>query len=373
MDDFKGVGFVQREIASVALELKEMVQAANVIFLKPSDAHVYSVTLNRRQGKGRQQNATRGGSVFHAELYNVGAALDETLYTNTRSIIYTSATLTVNGSFKPFEESVGLNTSDQSQAAQLKLDPCFDFDSNMKVYVVSDIPEPNDPAYMEALQAFLRDAHVAQGGAMLTLFTNKKDMDRCYSAVEPALKENDLRLVCQRWGVSVKGLRDDFVSDEALSLFALKSFWEGFDAPGATLRGVVDPEAAVQQAHRPLVARAQGARRQRLAALRPAEGRAGGAPGGRKADSQGRRRGRADLVRLAPAFEGLRQGVHRLAAQQQRHRGHRRRDLQHASPLEHTNGTLQASARLYFVPDAVRQSFLISTRPMKTSETSRNL
>ena len=252
MDDFKGVGFVQREIASVALELKEMVQAANVIFLKPSDAHVYSVTLNRRQGKGRQQNATRGGSVFHAELYNVGAALDETLYTNTRSIIYTSATLTVNGSFKPFEESVGLNTSDQSQAAQLKLDPCFDFDSNMKVYVVSDIPEPNDPAYMEALQAFLRDAHVAQGGAMLTLFTNKKDMDRCYSAVEPALKENDLRLVCQRWGVSVKGLRDDFVSDEALSLFALKSFWEGFDAPGATLRGVVIPKLPFSKPTDPL-------------------------------------------------------------------------------------------------------------------------
>lgn len=34
-------------------------------------------------------------------------------------------------------------------------------------------------------KAFLRDAHVSQGGAMLTLFTNKKDMDRCYSAVEP--------------------------------------------------------------------------------------------------------------------------------------------------------------------------------------------
>lgn len=252
MDDFKGVGFAQREIASVALELKEMVQAANIIFLKPSDAHVYSVTLNRRQGKGRQQNATRGGSVFHAQLYNVGAALDETLYTNTRSIIYTSATLTVNGSFKPFEESVGLNTGEQSQAAEIKLDPCFDFDSNMKVYVVNDIPEPNSPDYMEALQVFLREAHVAQGGAMLTLFTNKKDMDRCYSAVEPALKESDLRLVCQRWGVSVKGLRDDFVRDEALSLFALKSFWEGFDAPGATLRGVVIPKLPFSKPTDPL-------------------------------------------------------------------------------------------------------------------------
>lgn len=40
----------------------------------------------------------------------------------------------------------------------------------------------------------------------------------------------------------MKGLRDDFLSDEHLSLFALKTFWEGFDAPGATLKGVIIPK-----------------------------------------------------------------------------------------------------------------------------------
>lgn len=66
-------------------------------------------------------------------------------------------------------------------------------------------------------------------------------MEQCFDGVHPALKEDDLRLVCQKWGVSVKGLRDDFLKDEHLSLFALKSFWEGFDAPGATLKGVSSP------------------------------------------------------------------------------------------------------------------------------------
>lgn len=60
--------------------------------------------------------------------------------------------------------------------------------------------------------------------------------------MQPQLKVDDLRVVCQKWGVSVKGLRDDFLADEHLSLFALKSFWEGFDAPGATLKGVVIPK-----------------------------------------------------------------------------------------------------------------------------------
>ena len=77
-------------------------------------------------------------------------------------------------------------------------------------------------------------------------------MDACYQDVQPHLKTADLRLVCQRWGVSVKGLRDDFLADETLSLFALKSFWEGFDAPGSTLRGVVLPKLPFSKPTDPL-------------------------------------------------------------------------------------------------------------------------
>ena len=253
MDDFKGVGFAQREIASFALELKEVVTSTNAIFLNPSELYVYSVTLNRREGKGaRAKQPGSNKTVFHAQLYNVGQELDETLYANTRSVVFTSATLTVNGSFTAFEEAMGLNTSEQSAASGLVLKPCFDFDNNMKVLVISDMPEPNESDYLEKLQDFLRNAHVAQSGSMLTLFTNRKELDRCFSAVEPYLKERDLRLVSQRKGTSIKNLRDEFLSNESLSMFALRSFWEGFDAPGATLRGVVIPKLPFSKPSDPL-------------------------------------------------------------------------------------------------------------------------
>ena len=49
--------------------------------------------------------------------------------------------------------------------------------------------------------------------------------------------------VGREYAVKVVDVRpDDFLSDESLSLFALKSFWEGFDAPGDTLRSVVIPK-----------------------------------------------------------------------------------------------------------------------------------
>ena len=102
------------------------------------------------------------------------------------------------------------------------------------------------------LERLLVGTHIAQQGSMLTLFTNRREMEKCFDVVQPVLKEEDLRLVCQKWGVSVKGLRDDFIKDRHLSLFALKSFWEGFDAPGSTLRGVIVPKLPFSKPTDPL-------------------------------------------------------------------------------------------------------------------------
>ena len=135
-----------------------------------------------------------------------------------------------------------MNAGEYSKARELQLDSSFDFDNNMIIYVVKDMPEPNEESYAAALARLLARVHVAQRGSLLTLFTNRREMEKAFNEVNPQLKEHDLRLVCQKYGVSVKGLRDDFLADEHLSLFALKSFWEGFDAPGSTLRGVVIPK-----------------------------------------------------------------------------------------------------------------------------------
>ena len=234
LEDIDQASFVQREIAATAMELKDIVRAAETILFAPTDSYVYSTTLSKKGDRPLDK--------LEALLFNVGEMLDETFYSNTKSVVFASATLAVGDSFAAFEEALGLNRSGFSKADALALDSSYDFDNQMTIFVVKDIPEPNDPQYLNSLQELLAAAHVAQGGSMLTLFTNRKEMEKCFDEVNPILKEHDLRLVCQKWGVSVKGLRDDFLKDETLSLFALKSFWEGFDAPGATLRGVVIPK-----------------------------------------------------------------------------------------------------------------------------------
>ena len=234
LEDVPSAATAQREIAAVALELKDLVRAAEVILFACPETYVYAATLNKKGDKPIDK--------LEAMLLNVGSTLNETLYAHTHSVVYASATLAVGDSFDAFEDAMGLNQGEFSGVRELKLNSSYDFDRQMTVYVVSDIPEPNEFSYLPALQKLLTGAHLAQRGSMLTLFTNRKEMERCFDEVQPALKQDDLRLVCQKWGVSVKGLRDDFLADEHLSLFALKSFWEGFDAPGATLKGVIIPK-----------------------------------------------------------------------------------------------------------------------------------
>ena len=244
LEEDAGAAELQREVAVVAMSLREVVDVIGTIFEQPSELFAYSATLSHK--KDRYVDRLEALPMF------MGAMLEDSLYQRTHSVIYASATLAVGESFDSFQNALGLNKSEFSQAKTLKLNSSFDFDKNMTIYVPSDIPEPNMPSYLHHLQNLLVQAHLAQNGSMLTLFTNRREMESCYDAVNPQLKAADLRLVCQKWGVSVKGLRDEFLTNKQLSLFALKSFWEGFDAPGSTLRGVIVPKLPFSKPTDPL-------------------------------------------------------------------------------------------------------------------------
>ncbi|MBQ9690650.1 MAG: ATP-dependent DNA helicase, partial [Eggerthellaceae bacterium] len=184
---------------------------------------------------------------FVAESFDVGAQLQYSLYDETRSVVYASATLDSDDNFASFSRSVGLaddvspsNVPTSSKSfITCKLGSSYRYDDQMKVFVVDDLPPVNTVAYIPELSKMLIDAHVALGGSMLTLFTNKKAMNEAYELTKPALDAYGLGAICQGRAGSKKSIIDSFLADETLSLFATKSFWEGFDAPGDTLRGVV--------------------------------------------------------------------------------------------------------------------------------------
>ena len=219
------------ELTDPIRRLKAIVDSLRLIVLEPDDAYVYSAELFR--GK------RRASDTLQAQMLSIAPSLIDKWYPEVRSVVYSSATMAVGHSFEHFEREMGLDQLAEDKCSCIQLASGFDYDRNMSVVVASDLPQPNDRQYIDALTQMLFDVHVAMDGSVLSLFTNRREMERVYERLRPRLEERGLQLLCQQRGSSARRLREEFMAKESTSLLALKSFWEGFDAAGPTLRCVV--------------------------------------------------------------------------------------------------------------------------------------
>ncbi len=226
--------------------LEDLLCGVKLICVEPDEAYVYSAQLSRSRKRMNMEKLC-------AEKLDIGADLAERWLPEMQSVVFTSATIAVAESFEHFDVAVGLDRVGRDKHRDLRLDSSFDFDRNMSVVVAKDMPAPNERGYIDALVDLLYDVHVSMGGSVLTLFTNRRDMERVHELLAPRLAEAGLELGQQGRGASARRLRDRFVADKNLSLLALKSFWEGFDAAGDTLRCVVIPKLPFASPNDPLV------------------------------------------------------------------------------------------------------------------------
>lgn len=186
------------------------------------------------------------------EFLNVGEIFAERFYPKVNSVVYTSATMTVNRDFSYFNHALGLDLLERGSCKTLQLSSSYDYDNHMSILVPEDLPEPNSPAYLDKMAEFLLSVHRGMQGSVLTLFTNRREMEYIYQQLSPILSAEGLTLACQKRGTRPKQLRELFINDPSSSLFALKSFWEGFDAQGDTLRCVVIPKLPFPTPNNPL-------------------------------------------------------------------------------------------------------------------------
>lgn len=225
--------------------LRSAIDALRIIVLEPDEAYVYSAELQ----KGRK----RIGDSLQAQLLSVAPSLVQRWYPEVQTVVYSSATLAVGTSFEHFEREVGLDQMPSQNRTCVQLASSFDYENNMMVVVAKDLPAPNDRRYLSSLEDLLYDIHVAMDGSVLTLFTNRREMERVYEGLHMRLGEKGIKLLCQQRGVSPRRLKEQFVTDQRTSLVALKSFWEGFDAVGSTLRCVVVCKLPFANPRAPLV------------------------------------------------------------------------------------------------------------------------
>jgi ATP-dependent DNA helicase DinG len=201
----------------------------------------------------RFRNSQREPSVeLTAANIELGGIIAQNLLESANSVVFTSATLAVGSDFGPFNHAVGLDVLSAQSWQTIQLSSSFDLDKQMQLFIVSDMVAPTDSDYQLQLERFLHEVHLATQGGVLTLFTNKRDLQTLHETLKDPLTKQGIPLLAQGWKSGQKQVRDRFLQEPNASLFATKSFWEGFDAIGETLRCVVIPRIPFAQPTDPL-------------------------------------------------------------------------------------------------------------------------
>ena len=154
------------------------------------------------------------------------------------SVVCTSATISVSGSFDFWRKKVGINFIESGRVRTgIFLSP-FPYKTNMALAVPSDAPFPDN----ENFQTYMEDSLVkmirAAGGKTLVLFTAYDSLRRACDAVRPRLSPLGINVLRQGDDDRFR-LLSRFKDDVSSVLFATDSFWEGVDVPGESLSLVV--------------------------------------------------------------------------------------------------------------------------------------
>jgi ATP-dependent DNA helicase DinG len=220
--------------AGVALdEVAENAGRIVAAFAEPIPARAEVVWLDRPA----DEDSARPDTLRVAPL-QVGGLLAERLF-RPRTVILTSATLTLGGSFEPLARQWGLpqtagpDSAGEDQAwTGLDVGSPFDHRRSAILYVARHLPAPGRDGLPDAYVAELRELIEAAGGRTLGLFSS---MRAARQAAEALRGELGVPLLCQ--GEDSTGLLvSRFAEDEASCLFGTLSLWQGVDVPGRSLQ-----------------------------------------------------------------------------------------------------------------------------------------
>jgi len=168
----------------------------------------------------------------------VADSLNKALYERFRTLVMTSATLTVAGAFGYYHSRVGLDRVEPERLQELSLDSPFDYQQQALVAVPNDLPEPGKPGFSEAVRDAVEKAVLASHGRSFVLFTSYALLRQVHEELSPVLEAQRLR--CLRQGNENRHrLLKRFAEDESSILFGTDSFWEGVDVPGRSLEQVI--------------------------------------------------------------------------------------------------------------------------------------
>jgi ATP-dependent DNA helicase DinG len=124
-------------------------------------------------------------------------------------------------------------------ATLLQVGTPFDYERQMKLYVVRQMPDPRDDGYRDALMKWIEHFVRLTHGKAFVLFTNFKLMQELGELMQPFFDKMGIACFVQGTGTPRSLMLEKFKADVDSVLFGTDSFWQGVDVPGQALSNVI--------------------------------------------------------------------------------------------------------------------------------------
>ncbi len=197
----------------------KLIQSALLFWMESNDpAFVYWI---ERRGRGQYLQATP---------IDVSQTLSTRLMDRLDSVILTSATLTVSGSFEYAQSRLGLRN-----ARTLRVESQYDYAKQVLLYVPPHLPDPRQPEFPRSAADEIEQILHASRGRAFVLFTSYQQMRQVYEMLKHRLDHPTLL----QGDAPRSALIESFRNTPGAVLFATSSFWQGIDVQGEQLSCVI--------------------------------------------------------------------------------------------------------------------------------------
>jgi len=216
------------ELHDMAKRLTAVRNTVTAYLDQAEEEHVYWV--ERSGGDNRAVS-------MHSAPVDVSPQLSKLFFRGDRSCILTSATLGVGeggDDLSYFRRRIGA-----TDAASVRIESPFDFQKQMRLYLVKSMPPPGTKEHEAALPEWIEHFLDMSQGRAFVLFTSHGQMTRVAERMEAFCEKRGWTLLVQGRKLPRHQMLAEFRKDTHSILFGTESFWTGVDVPGEALSNVI--------------------------------------------------------------------------------------------------------------------------------------
>jgi ATP-dependent DNA helicase DinG len=218
--------FLKAELQEYGRRLRDNRGGITAFLEQNRPEHVYWV---ERAGKTAQF------LTLNAAPIDVAPELRQRIFRDNCSCIMTSATLSVGrADLAYFRRRIGAD-----DAEPVLLGSPFNFQKQMRMFIVRKMPDPREAGYGEALEHWIAHFVEKTEGCAFVLFTSYRGMQQIADRMAQFFSQKKFNLLVQGGGAPRGKLLDQFKITPRSVLFGTDSFWMGVDVPGEALSNVI--------------------------------------------------------------------------------------------------------------------------------------